>query len=275
VPTINQALEQARQTISSINPQSSLKLSLPRFLQVKDQKTQDLQRRLELYLRMVFSCLVDADFLDTEHHFDPQQSQQRGSGLSLAELWQRFEIAQVALSSPKGELLNESRHEIYEACLQSAHLSPGVFSLTVPTGGGKTRSGMAFALKHALHHSLDRVIVAIPYTSIIEQTADVYRSIFGHEAVLEHHSAVATKNEQNDPLSYRDVWARLASENWDAPIIVTTTVQLFESLFANRPSACRKRRASFPSYGRMTQFLPTKHRRMTEKMLFPYDDFSL
>jgi CRISPR-associated endonuclease/helicase Cas3 len=87
---------------------------------------------------------------------------------------------------------------------------------------------------------LDRVIIAIPYTSIIEQTADVYRSIFGNDAVLEHHSAVAAKNELNDPLSSRDVWARLASENWDAPIVVTTTVQLFESLFANRPSSCRK-----------------------------------
>jgi len=89
-------------------------------------------------------------------------------------------------------------------------------------------------------HGLDRVIVAIPYTSIIEQTADVYRGIFGAESVLEHHSTVTPYDDPSDPLSYQEVWARLASQNWDAPIVVTTTVQLFESLFANRPSTCRK-----------------------------------
>jgi CRISPR-associated endonuclease/helicase Cas3 len=98
---------------------------------------------------------------------------------------------------------------------------------------------MGFALRHSLRHGLDRVIVAIPYTSIIEQTADVYRQIFG-DGILEHHSAVASRDEASDPVLAKDLWARLASENWDAPIVVTTTVQLFESLFANRPSHCRK-----------------------------------
>ena len=189
---------------------------------------------------MVFSALVDADFLDTERHFEPEQAAQRGQGASLDKLWEQFETAQGTLSGRKQGQLNEIRHEIYQACLRAADNPPGIFSLTVPTGGGKTRSGMAFALRHALVHSFDRVIVAIPYTSIIEQTADVYRGIFGAESVLEHHSAVTVHEDSNDPLSYQEVWARLASQNWDAPIVVTTTVQLFESLFANRPSACRK-----------------------------------
>jgi CRISPR-associated endonuclease/helicase Cas3 len=189
---------------------------------------------------MVFSTLVDADFLDTEHHFDPTRSHQRGSRVGLGELWQRLEAAQAAFGSVQQGTLNTLRHEIYTACVQSAEAHPGVFSLTVPTGGGKTRSSMAFALKHALVHGFERVIVAIPYTSIIEQTADVYRGIFGETCVLEHHSAVIMEHEGCDPLSYQEVWTRLASENWDAPIVVTTTVQLFESLFAHRPSTCRK-----------------------------------
>jgi CRISPR-associated endonuclease/helicase Cas3 len=240
---ISQALDLAQQAISGIEPTGSLEAKLPAFLQETPQKIpeqEDFKRRLELFLRMVFSALVDADFLDTESHFEPEQAAQRGQGVGLGELWRRFERAQVTLSGRKQGQLNEIRHEIYQACLRTADNPPGMFSLTVPTGGGKTRSGMAFALQHALVHSLDRVIVAIPYTSIIEQTADVYRAIFGTESVLEHHSAVSAPDDPSDPLSYQDVWPRLASQNWDAPIVVTTTVQLFESLFANRPSACRK-----------------------------------
>jgi CRISPR-associated endonuclease/helicase Cas3 len=189
---------------------------------------------------MVFSTLVDADFLDTERHFEPEQSEKRGKGPGLDELWRRFETAQHVFSGQNRNRLNEIRHEIYQACVLAAQSPQGIFSLTVPTGGGKTRSGMAFALRHAFIHGLDRVIVAIPYTSIIEQTADVYRDIFGDEAVLEHHSAVAAGQDSSDPLSYDEVWHRLASQNWDAPIVVSTTVQFFESLFANKPSACRK-----------------------------------
>ncbi len=187
---------------------------------------------------MLFSALADADFLDTERHFNPEKSEERGGTVSLGELWCRFEQAQSVLTAKQSDRVNRVRHEAYQACLQAADLGPGFFRLTVPTGGGKTRSSLAFALRHALCHHLDRVIVGIPYTSIIEQTAEVYRDILGDGAVLEHHSAGAEDDPENP--TREEVRQRLASENWDAPVVVTTTVQLFESLFANRTTRCRK-----------------------------------
>jgi CRISPR-associated endonuclease/helicase Cas3 len=243
-PATIQALERARTILSTIKPDSPLDAKLPPFLQGRTQKQKDqddLKRRLELFLRLVFSALVDADFLDTERHFHPKESQLRGQRPEVNHLWEQFVRDQEErFKDHESTRLNQIRQEIYQACTQAAEQPPGIFSLTVPTGSGKTRSGMAFALRHAVLHGLDRVIVAIPYTSIIEQTADVYREIFGQDFVLEHHSAVTTEQDPTDPLSQKDVWSRLASQNWDAPIVVTTTVQLFESLFANRPSACRK-----------------------------------
>lgn len=241
-PQIEIALSLARQALSSINPDIPLMQKLPHFLARMPSagaEREGLERAVELFLRMVFSALVDADFLDTEAHFDRKRSTCRAGAPSLEELWRRFQMDQANITGRKDDRLNQIRHEIYQACLGAAETPQGIFSLTVPTGGGKTRSGMAFALRHALHHGLGRVIVAIPYTSIIEQTADVYQRIFGH-GVLEHHSAVTSREEVSDPVSLGDVWARLASENWDAPIVVSTTVQLFESLFANRPSDCRR-----------------------------------
>ena len=129
--------------------------------------------------------------------------------------------------------LNNARKEIFDFCLKAASEKPGIFRLTVPTGGGKTLASMGL-LCYKLKNDLDRVIVAIPYTSIIEQTVDVYRSIFGYDKVLEHHSAVEVVSDD----CKLPIW--LAADNWDARIIVTTTVQLFESLFSNRPSKCRK-----------------------------------
>ena len=193
----------------------------------------------ELFIRMLFSCLVDADFLNTEAHFNPEKTNMRGRCFSLSTLWKKFEVNQTKLTGRYYDPLNTIRHEIYTTCLKSAELSPGIFQLTVPTGGGKTRSGIAFALRHCLKYNIDRIIVAIPYTSIIEQTVSIYREIFGDDMVLEHHSAVQPKEQDESPTEM-ELKAQLATENWNAPIVVTTTVQLFESLFANKSSRCRK-----------------------------------
>ena len=192
----------------------------------------------ELFLRLLFSALVDADYLDTESHFNPESSASRGYALDLGDLWQRFLANQALLSGHKDDVVNRTRHAIYQACLAAAQGPPGLYRLTVPTGGGKTRSALAFALQHALEHGMERIIVAVPYLSITEQTVRNYREILerdGIPVVLEHHSGAANNDDDE-----RANWMRLGAENWDAPVIVTTTVQLFDSLFANRPQASRK-----------------------------------
>jgi len=202
------------------------------------------ERSAEFFLRMLFSALVDADFLDTEAHRNPQKGARRGSAITLATLLERFERNQSKLLGGAGPV-NQARDAMYAHCLAAAAHAPGLFRLAMPTGGGKTRAGMGFGLHHAVRHNKRRVIVAVPYISITEQTAQEYRAIFhDHDderpIVLEHHSgADAARNEADD---YRpDVtWSRLAAENWDAPIVVTTTVQLFESLFGSRTGKCRK-----------------------------------
>jgi CRISPR-associated endonuclease/helicase Cas3 len=241
-PAVNEAIKSARQALVELRTPTSP--SDKPFARIENNELQ-----FELFIRLLFSALVDADFLDTERHFSSQRNEERmalglQSGRELiSELWRRFETNPKTVTNnaqnPESGTVNYLRQEIYQACLRAADEPPGVFRLTVPTGGGKTRSGMAFALRHALRHGLERVIVAIPYTSIIEQNADEYRDIFGAEAVLEHHSAITFKEDRED-LSPDEMWSRLASENWDAPVVVTTTVQLFESLFANRTTRCRK-----------------------------------
>lgn len=193
-----------------------------------------LLRRLEMWTRMLFSAVCDADFLDTEAFFDPARASLRGARPSLSTLEERLTeyLADLQAKAEPSEV-NRVRADVLKACLEKAPEASGAFSLTVPTGGGKTLASLAFALAHARAHNLDRVIVVIPFTSIIEQSAAVYRqALKGEDAVLEHHSAFDPARET--PKN------RVASENWDAPVVVTTTVQLFESLFANRPRSCRK-----------------------------------
>lgn len=190
--------------------------------------------RLAFLTRMLFSALVDADYLDTEAFYDPAAPDQRSKWTSIDQLALRFE-AYMEEKQANAEVtpINCRRQEIYADCLRSAQLTPGLFSLTVPTGGGKTLSSMAFGIKHALRHGYQRIVYAIPFTSIIEQTAAVFRNALGDNAVLEHHSNYAFEDSE-------DGTERLASENWDAPVIVTTNVQFFEALFSNKPSRCRK-----------------------------------
>lgn len=208
--------------------------------------------QLAFLVRMLFSCLVDADFLDTERFYLQTESRtdHRSAGgvpPSLSALRDQLDGYMVGLAA-KGDPdsnVNRLRADILRQVRQGADLSPGLFSLTVPTGGGKTLASLAFALDHAIRHGLRRVIFVIPFTSIVEQNAAVFREALGplgDAAVLEHHSAfIERQPPRDDPEKYQSVQKlRLAMENWDTPIVVTTAVQFFESLFAARPSQCRK-----------------------------------
>lgn len=201
----------------------------PAFLYGKD------QFYYSFFIRMIFSCLVDADFLDTER-FVNDGKLQRGGFATMQELHDLFFAYYAAFGNPTTSI-NQKRQEIYQQCLDAADKEPGMFSLTVPTGGGKTLSSLAFALKHAIKYKKQRIIYIIPYTSIIEQTADIFRHILGDGNIIEHHMNVDYDNKkEDDGLNHK----KLATENWDAPIIVTTNVQFFESLFAAKTSRCRK-----------------------------------
>ncbi|MEW5876543.1 MAG: CRISPR-associated endonuclease Cas3'' [Acidobacteriota bacterium] len=218
-------------------------LQLPPFLQ------RALERRhvdpkgaafsLAFFVRMLFSCLVDADFLDTEAFLNRDQRMSRT--LWPEDVLARMEHALERFVSqlPAATAVDRQRNMIREACVAAAEKEPGFFSLTVPTGGGKTLSSLAFALRHAAIYKLRRIIYVAPFTTIIEQNADVFRRVFAPleelglpDVVVEHHSNL---NVEDQSLA-----SRLAAENWDAPLIVTTSVQFYESLFSNRPSQCRK-----------------------------------
>ena len=199
--------------------------------------------RMEQYdlhhmVRMLFSCLVDADSLDTEAFMEPAQAKLRGSHTSMQELLTMLEthLQGLKANAPDTEV-NRIRNYVQVQCVKESQGESGFYSLTVPTGGGKTLSSVLWALHHAVKNNLQRIIIAIPYTSIIVQTAATLKRIFGEDNVLEHHSNVNPEDIKDTELRER---LQLATENWDYPIIVTTNVQLFESLFSNKRSNCRK-----------------------------------
>lgn len=199
-------------------------------------KAEDKDYSLSVFIRMIYSCLVDADFLDTESFMNFGKVQ-RIQGKTMSALLNKMEQYIIQKGWTKNitlDSVNGRRTEILKECMQKGEEGKGIFRLTVPTGGGKTIASLAFALKHAVEHSMDRVIYVIPYTSIIEQNAQVFREILGYQNVLEHHCNV----EYKDTEDFRPM--QLASENWDKPVIVTTNVQFFESLYSNRSTKCRK-----------------------------------
>jgi CRISPR-associated endonuclease/helicase Cas3 len=193
--------------------------------------------------RMIFSCLVDADFRDTEAFYAEAENRPVDRTWPLLpeiidDLIARFDryMADKRAGAPNTRV-NDLRAQVLAHVRERADAKTGAFSLNVPTGGGKTLASLAFALDHARRHGLDRIIYAIPYTSVIDQTASIFREVLGDEVILEHHSSI--DEEKNNALERKDK-LRLAMEDWAAPIIVTTNVQLFESLHANRPSRCRR-----------------------------------
>lgn len=220
----------------------------------------ELPFALAFWVRMLFSCLVDADFLDTEHFCSPETAALRQDPVSLMELNARLHrtltakgfLAEAPVTpdrlhppcscAERKASIALSRKAILQWCLDAAGQDKGFFSLTVPTGGGKTLSSLAFALKHAITHGQRHVILVVPYTSIIEQNAQEFREVLGSDVVLEHHCSYVHPHLENaDDTEDETAKAyRLSTENWDASVIVTTAVQFFESLFANGVSTCRK-----------------------------------
>ena len=188
--------------------------------------------------RVLFSCLVDADYLDTELFMDEESARKRINDIKLVSLLPLLEtyIDNLQTCSAESEV-NAIRRIVQERCVSTADMAKGFYSLTVPTGGGKTLSSLVWALRHAVHNGMKRIIIAIPYTSIIVQTASILKKIFGEESVLEQHSNFDPQSLKGKEMQHK---AKLATENWDYPIVVTTNVQLFESMLSNKPSDCRK-----------------------------------
>ena len=201
---------------------------------------------LQMAIRILFSALVDADRLDTEQFMTPDLSAERlrirSNYAPLCTLRERLRAKTESFSSAPDTPVNRARAYFLESCrTHGAESDPGIYTLSLPTGAGKTISSMAWALEMAIRNHHDRIIYVIPYTSIITQTAMVFREIFGEENILEHHSEVVVEQQTEDDKSDEQMSRlKFLTENWDAPIILTTNVQFFESLFASKPAKCRK-----------------------------------
>jgi CRISPR-associated endonuclease/helicase Cas3 len=213
----------------------------------KDLKYNQLQidpTERELLIRYIFSALTDADWLDTEKHFNSELSEHRKVPDFNASILIKKIEEEIAGKSKEGNL-NRLRNRVRDFAVAKAHDSIGFYSMTLPTGMGKTLASLSWALHHARYNCLKRIIIVLPFLSIIDQTAKELKRIFGEEMVLEHHSnfnedEFANKQITRESFSSEDYPGRLATENWDFPIIITTSVQFFESLFGNKPSRCRK-----------------------------------
>ena len=224
------------------------RLTLPKRIKIRPLKIekQDYTRfSLAFLTRMIYSALVDADFIETETFV--QGTKPRGGYADIAELCKKLDLYLAQFDHPQNAI-NQKRTETLRACMAKADEKPGFFTLTVPTGGGKTLASLAFALHHALSHGLKRIIYVIPFTSIIEQNAAIFKLCLGEENVLEHHSNFDWEEHRerirasapDDQTNQAENKLKLAAENWDIPIVVTTNVQFFESLYASRSSRCRK-----------------------------------
>lgn len=227
------------ETVRSLLPPEVTTLEPPTLpVHVRNRANErDSRLAFDFWTRFLFSALVDADRLATEAFYEPDKRSVAQDFDSIPVLRTQLDASADAFRADTQ--VNQIRARVLAECRAAAEREPGLFSLTVPTGGGKTLSSMSFALRHAEQHELRRVIAVVPYTSIIEQNAAVYSNVLGTRNIIEHHSAVdsAGRHEESSELEVR---RRLVAENWDAPVIVTTSVQFFESLFSNEPSRCRK-----------------------------------
>lgn len=233
-PLVAEAIRRVEKIVPEIHPVAPIEL--PRWL---PEAAGEDPYALDLLVRMVYSTVVDADFLDTEAHF--AAAARPLHPISAADLAERFEQGRRdMLDGARPSPVDGLRQAVYEQCLEAAQGLRGIYRIPAPTGSGKTIAAGGFAVHHARRHGLKRVIVAVPFMSITEQNAAVYRDLLeqdgdGHPVVLEHHSGV----DLDDGAPGRP-WQRLAAENWDAPFVVTTTIRLFESLFSNKPAAMRR-----------------------------------
>ena len=239
----------AKTTEALPNIKSELQTWVEEHAESTESSLKELAKRVgateqaQALIRLLFSCLVDADFLDTEAFMDEERKgrrQEATSGYAPLETLRNRLTKHMEGFSTEGKI-NEARRAFLNQCQEHGRTCPkGYYSLFLPTGGGKTLSSMAWALETALNHKAQRIIYVIPYTSIITQTAGIFREIFGEENVLEHHSDITFSGGEASQEAERYERTRLLAENWDAPIIVTTNVQFFESLFSHKVSRSRK-----------------------------------